>query len=131
MEGENMMKKVSGVRYQVLLFALPLLYAPIAFAQGVFERDNCATIASPVTNKTWCFDRSDGGRLKRWNGSAYVTVDGGPHAATHEHGGTDNLGTSVPAANAIPKADGTGKLAAGWIPGHATTHQHGGSDEIA
>jgi hypothetical protein len=31
---------------------------------------------------------------------------------THQNGGTDEVGT----ADAIPKADGSGKLAIGWLP---------------
>ena len=38
------------------------------------------------------------------------------HKTSHQHGGTDEIATGTPAANAIPKADGTGKLASGWIP---------------
>lgn len=38
-----------------------------------------------------------------------------PHAASHQHGGTDEVATATPANNAIPKADGTGKLANGWL----------------
>ncbi|HVW09925.1 MAG TPA: hypothetical protein VHC90_15155 [Bryobacteraceae bacterium] len=38
------------------------------------------------------------------------------HAVTHQYGGSDPVGTSTPSANAIPQADGTGKLATGWIP---------------
>jgi hypothetical protein len=41
------------------------------------------------------------------------------HASTHQHGGSDEVATATPTANAIPKADATGKLAAGWIPGGA------------
>jgi hypothetical protein len=37
------------------------------------------------------------------------------HAATHQHGGTDEVAVTVPAANAIPKADAVGKLADGWL----------------
>jgi hypothetical protein len=36
------------------------------------------------------------------------------HAASHQAGGTDEIGTATPAAGAIPKADGSGKLDA-WI----------------
>ena len=32
------------------------------------------------------------------------------HAATHQHGGTDEIATATPAANAIPKADASGLL---------------------
>jgi len=38
------------------------------------------------------------------------------HTADHKHGGDDEVATVTPAANAIPKADGTGKLAVGWLP---------------
>ena len=59
------------------------------------------------------------------------------------------VATATPAANAIPKADGSGDLADGWFPSnivrtddsrlsddrdptaHASDHQNGGSDEIA
>jgi len=36
------------------------------------------------------------------------------HATSHKHGGSDEVGTGTPGANAIPKADGSGKLDA-WI----------------
>jgi hypothetical protein len=38
------------------------------------------------------------------------------HTTSHKHGGSDEIATAVAAANAIPKADGTGKLDAGWLP---------------
>jgi len=38
------------------------------------------------------------------------------HAATHQHGGADEVATLAPAANAIPKALADGKLAVGWLP---------------
>lgn len=37
------------------------------------------------------------------------------HAASHQSGGADEVATGIPAANAIPKADGGGKLADAWI----------------
>ena len=40
----------------------------------------------------------------------------GPHAPTHQHGGTDEVGSASPADNAIPKAGLGGRLAEGWIP---------------
>ena len=39
-----------------------------------------------------------------------------PHAATHKHGGTDEVATATPSPNAIPKADGANKLDVGWLP---------------
>jgi hypothetical protein len=38
------------------------------------------------------------------------------HAASHQHGGADEIAVSTPATNAIPKAGAGGTLAAGWIP---------------
>lgn len=39
----------------------------------------------------------------------------GAHAASHQHGGSDEVATATPANNAIPKANGSGKLANGWL----------------
>lgn len=39
----------------------------------------------------------------------------GPHGSSHQDGGSDEIATATPAANAIPKADGTGDLDIGWI----------------
>ena len=75
------------------------------------------TIASPST-----------GQVLRWNGSAWVNAQlayselGGvpstfapsSHAASHRHGGSDEVATATPAANAIPKANGSGKLNS-WV----------------
>ena len=36
------------------------------------------------------------------------------HASSHQHGGADEIATATPAANAIPKTDGSGKLDS-WI----------------
>lgn len=57
------------------------------------------------------------------------------HAASHKNGGADEVATTTPAAGAIPKADGTGKLPVGFIPAtapsaHATTHEDGGADQV-
>jgi hypothetical protein len=38
------------------------------------------------------------------------------HASTHQHGGSDELATATPAANAIPKAGSGGRLAAVFQP---------------
>jgi len=38
------------------------------------------------------------------------------HDTSHKHGGSDEVATVTPAANAIPKADGANKLALGWMP---------------
>ena len=43
------------------------------------------------------------------------------HTLAHQHGGADELGTATPTPNAIPKADASGKLAAGWVVASAAT----------
>lgn len=53
------------------------------------------------------------------------------HASTHQHGGSDEVATATAAANAIPKADGTGKLSVNWIPSHKSTHAIAGSDFLS
>ena len=40
----------------------------------------------------------------------------GSHAPTHQHGGADEVGSAIPAANEIPKAGAGGALAEGWLP---------------
>lgn len=76
------------------------------------------------------------------------------HAASHRHGGSDEVATATPAANAIPKASGSGWLDS-WLStaiarltdltwtnlsgkpstfapsAHASTHVGGGTDAIA
>jgi hypothetical protein len=38
------------------------------------------------------------------------------HGSTHKHGGADEVAQATAAANAIPKADGSGRLDKGWQP---------------
>lgn len=75
------------------------------------------------------------------------------HAATHKHGGADEVATAAAAANAIPKAGAGAKLDISWLPvgagatdvcsgndarlsdartptAHAGTHNPGGSDYL-
>ena len=56
------------------------------------------------------------------------TLEGAPpaHAASHKNGGADEVATATAAANAIPKALGTGVLADAWISATSVT-QHVGS----
>ena len=72
-------------------------------------------------------------------------VSWGPHAATHQHGGVDEVGSETAIPNGLPKADSSGKLLIEWIPQgsgtdiagdleeetHAAEHKHGGNDEVA
>ncbi len=50
------------------------------------------------------------------------------HASTHKHGGNDEVATDVPAAHAIPKADGSGKLDAWITPATSTPTGPAGGD---
>lgn len=53
-----------------------------------------------------------------WEKIGSTAVDGGVpalHAASHQHGGSDEVATDTPAANAIPKAGASGDLDIGWI----------------
>lgn len=59
-------------------------------------------------------------KVQRYEAGAWSDIDDGgtpaAHAATHQNGGGDEIATATPSANAIPKADSSGKLASGWIP---------------
>lgn len=46
-------------------------------------------------------------------GSGYTPA---AHATSHKHGGSDEVATATPGANAIPKAGAGSTLASGWIP---------------
>lgn len=54
-----------------------------------------------------------------------------PHTASHQNGGSDEVATATPGANAIPKADAGGKLAAGWMPAAALPEMHVVADTAA
>lgn len=76
----------------------------------------------------WCIDTQsfymgNGVTLGGVTPSNLGGVGGGApsaHASTHKHGGTDEVGTATPAANAIPKADSNGKLDS-WITSGAAS----------
>lgn len=52
-----------------------------------------------------------------------------PHAVSHQHVGYDEVSTTTPAANAIPKSGAGSTLAAGWLP--AATESAQGAAEVA
>lgn len=60
-------------------------------------------------------DGAAGTASMRTLGTAAGTAAAGTHATQHKHGGADEVATATPAANAIPKADGSNKLAAAWL----------------
>jgi len=49
----------------------------------------------------------------------YASAGTSAHAASHQHGGADEVATATAAANAIPKAGAGGVLADEWIPARA------------
>ena len=53
-------------------------------------------------------------RLARRLSDRVVSVEA--HAASHQHGGDDEVAVAEPAANAIVKALGTALVDAGWLP---------------
>lgn len=58
------------------------------------------------------------GSTAKWEQIAINTTSGSApalHASTHQHGGTDEVATATPAANAIPKAGADNRLANGWL----------------
>lgn len=57
--------------------------------------------------------------------------DPNAHAAAHQHGGSDEIATPTPAVNGIPKADGSGDLADGWISESSVTQHEGAIDHDA
>ena len=85
----------------------------VPFRQGVL-------LSARKIKLRWRFDRED----ESWQvhlqptvvatAYAHVSVMPTAHATTHQHGGGDEVATATPGANAIPKADSAGKLAAGW-----------------
>lgn len=72
-------------------------------ANGFLIQENTGTDAVPV----WV------SRLELPLGGGLVSA----HATSHQHGGTDEVGTATPGANAILKADSSGQIAAGWLTG--------------
>lgn len=51
------------------------------------------------------------------------------HASQHQHGGSDEVATSTPAANVIPKADASGKLPDGFVS-ESSVIQHEAALEV-
>jgi len=79
------------------------------------------TAANPVLASGELGIETDTGKSKlgdgatTWSALPYAWVVGS-HAASHQHGGGDEVATATPGANAIPKAGAGGALGTGWIP---------------
>lgn len=52
------------------------------------------------------------------------------HASQHQNGGSDEVATATPGANAIPKAGSGGTLALGWMPEMGPDEGSGGSSGL-
>lgn len=81
----------------------------LAFAKGLLSGGTTLVMG----------DVADGEFLQR-SGDAIVggTAGGGApdaHASTHQNGGSDEVATATPGANAIPKARSSGRLAGAWL----------------
>ena len=89
---------------------------------------DAARPAAGSSNNGYLYVSTDinGGTIYRSNGTAWVQVSRGvtaapeTHAASHQHGGSDEIATATPAANAIPKADAAGDLDA-WVSAASET----------
>jgi hypothetical protein len=95
----------------------------------VFDRDSGGVIkiphgtafpVSPLADEL--FWRDDESKLYKRNGTnttwVAVVAAVAAHASTHQHGGADEVATATPGVNAIPKADGGGKLDS-WVTANA------------
>lgn len=60
------------------------------------------------------------GRISSATNTSISGVAPAAHATSHKSGGSDEVATSTPAASAIPKADGSGKLDA-WVTSGSTS----------
>ncbi len=89
----------------------------VSSTNGFFIQENTGTDAVPV----WV------DRLSLPLGGGLVS----PHSASHQHGGTDEVATATPGANAIVKALGTGLLATGWLTGVVTNTEIAAAAAIA
>lgn len=82
---------------------------------------------SPVTvtngdglggNPTIAMPAASGSQSGHLSSTDWTTFNGkaaGTHASSHQHGGSDQIATATPAANAIPKAGSAGTLADAWL----------------
>lgn len=75
------------IRFLPLVLVLLGVVVPAGADVGVFLRYDCAAIASPVTDQTWCVDMTTRS-IKVWNGSAYVLAVGSNGILPGVSGGT-------------------------------------------
>ncbi|HEY3233019.1 MAG TPA: hypothetical protein VGJ87_27555 [Roseiflexaceae bacterium] len=83
----------------------PTPYAvPQADAAGLLNDGWLSSAIAKLTDITW----------SNLSGKP-ATFPPSAHAASHKHGGSDEIATATPAANAIPKATSAGTLADAWL----------------
>jgi hypothetical protein len=96
----------------ILLLLLPLLFfiTPLESdaQEGIYRRDDCTTITSPVAFKTFCFEQIGDaqGKIKVWNGTEweFVFLEGVGSGSVVE------ITTANSLANAFCIGDGTDKI---------------------
>lgn len=101
------MKRISWILFLALFVTAP------AWAQtGLLVRSSCSSIASPVTNATWCLQTSDG-NLYVYNGSGYTQKTGSGTGGINQLTGDVTAGPGIgsQAATIAAGAVDSGKLA--------------------
>ena len=98
-------------------------FATVATSGSYNDLANKPTIPAAQVNSDWTAVSGAAQILNKPTTWAWGSLSGVPssftpslHAATHQYGGSDLIGTATPAANAIPMAGSGGTLAAGWMP---------------
>ena len=86
-------------------------------AKSIKKLANLDLGAGDIAAGQWVMLTYDGSNMQMQSQTASPPAVGSviAHAATHKHGGNDEVATAAPAANAIPKAGADGKLAQGWL----------------
>ncbi|HEY3417164.1 MAG TPA: hypothetical protein VGM23_09800, partial [Armatimonadota bacterium] len=86
-------------------------------AKAIKKRSNVDLAAGDIGAGQWVMLTYDGTNMQMLSQtSSGEAIPPTAHAATHQHGGTDEVAEATSGANRIPKAGADGKLAAGWLP---------------
>lgn len=87
-------------------------------AKAIKKQSNADLAAGDIAEGQWVMLTYDGTSMQMLSQTAAPAGTGtvAAHAATHRHGGSDEVATATAAANGIPKAGADGKLAPGWLP---------------
>jgi hypothetical protein len=109
-------------------------FAGVATSGSYNDLSNKPSIPAAQVNSDWSSVSGLSQILNKPTTWPWASLSGVPltfapsaHAASHQYGGADPVGTSTPAANAIPMAGSAGTLAPGWIPALSYAPQTTGS----